>query len=101
MGMFNEYLYRFYDLYPDQVSVFLIKEARCQTKVAHSASPADPVYVLLDVAGHVEVDDVLHTGDVKTPGSNSCSNYDGSLATFKSKTCMLIYDIPIFHIIHF
>ena len=45
--------------------------------------------VLLNVAGHVEVDDVLHARDVKAPGSNSRGHYDGSLATFKSKTCML------------
>lgn len=52
--------------------------------------------VLLNVAGHVEVDDVLHARDVKAPGSNSRGHYDGSLATFKSKTCVLI---PFFIVI--
>ena len=51
--------------------------------------PSPPVDVLLDVAGHVEVDDVLDAGDVQPPGRHRRGNYDGSLAAFKSKTCML------------
>ena len=44
---------------------------------------APPVYVLLDVPGHVEVDDVLHVGDIQAAGSHGGGDYDWSLATFK------------------
>ena len=44
---------------------------------------APPVYILLNVPGHVEVDDVLHVGDVQAAGSHGGGDYDGRLATFK------------------
>ena len=38
-----------------------------------------PVDVLLDITGHVKVDDVLHVGDIKTSGSHRSSHNDGRL----------------------
>ena len=45
-----------------------------------------PVNVLLHVAGHVEVDDMFHVGDVQTSGGHGCGHYDGGLATFEPET---------------
>ena len=36
--------------------------------------------VLLDVTGHVKVNDVLHIGDIKTSGSHCGRHNDGGLA---------------------
>jgi hypothetical protein len=33
-----------------------------------------PVDVLLDIAGHVKVDDMLHIGDIQATGSHSGGN---------------------------
>ena len=55
-----------------QVSVLVIEERRGQAQVAHSAGSSDAVNVLLDVRGHVEVDDVLDVWNVES----SCSNLE-------------------------
>ena len=42
-----------------------------------------PVHVLLYVAGHVEVDDVLDVGDVKAARRHSCGHDDRRLPNLK------------------
>lgn len=40
------------------------------TQVPHSSRSSNAVDVLLDVAGQVKVDDVLHIGDIQTTSGN-------------------------------
>ena len=43
-----------------------------------------PVDILLNVAGNVKVDDMLHVRNVQTPGSHRRGYQDGSAARFET-----------------
>ena len=53
-----------------EVAVLVVEEGGGQAEVAHPAGTADPVNVLLNVRRHVEVDHVLHVGDVQPTGGH-------------------------------
>jgi len=53
-----------------QIPIFLVEEGGGETEVAHAAGTTDPVNVLVHVGRQVEVDDVLHVGDVQTTSCN-------------------------------
>lgn len=40
------------------------------TKIAHTSRTADTVNVLLNVAGQIEINNMLHIADIQTSGSN-------------------------------
>ena len=63
----------------DQVAVLLVEEGCGEAEVAHAAGSADAVDVLLHVPGQVEVDDVLHVGDVQTSGRHRRRHDDRGL----------------------
>ena len=48
--------------------------------------PVLPVDILLHVAGHVKVDDMLHVGDVKTSRCHCCCNNDWRLTNLEPGT---------------
>ncbi len=52
------------------VPVAIVEEGRGQAKVPHTTRAANTMDVLLNVAGEVKVDDVLHVWDVQSSGSN-------------------------------
>merc|ERR1719474_452361 len=76
-----------------EVPVLLVEEGSGQTKVAHSASSPDSVDVLLNVSRHVEVDHVLHVGNVEAPrGYRSCHN-DWCLANFEPSQSLFSFSL--------
>merc|ERR1719474_1209621 len=76
-----------------EVPVLLVEEGSGQTKIAHSTSSPDSVDVLLNISRHVEVDHVLHVGNVETPrGYRSCHN-DWCLANFEPSQSLFSFSL--------
>lgn len=48
----------------------LVDESCCHPRLPAAAGPTDPVHVVLDLVGHVEVDHVLDVREVQTLGGD-------------------------------
>ena len=52
------------------VTIPIIVEGSCQSKVSHTPGTSNTVHVLLDVTRKVKVDDMLYIRDVQATSSN-------------------------------
>merc|ERR1719391_1947630 len=82
-----------------QRSIFpLVKETSCTASVASPPCSANPVDVLIQLLGHVVVNNMHHVGNVEASSCNSCSHqnwHPPSLEVFKCLLPFTLKSIPM------
>ena len=81
--------------FADDVAVLLVDEGKGGTSVTSTTGTANPVDVVVNVAGKVVVDNLRDVGDVQTTGSNICGAHDGSVAALEAAEGILTLSLGL------
>merc|ERR1719209_691123 len=87
------------DQRPCQRSILpLVEKTGSSSSVANPTSPANPVNVLVQLLGHVVVDNMHHVGDIKASSSHSCCHqnwHPACLEVFQSLLSFALKSVSV------